>query len=65
MAMIALSMSSSVVNRPILKRTQERASLGERPIAVRTCDGSSIPEVQAEPVDAATFGCSFPKGQQH
>jgi hypothetical protein len=38
----AVSTSSSVVNRPTLKRMQLWAFSEEYPIAVRTCDGSGI-----------------------
>ena len=53
----ACSTSSSLVPKPRLKRTEDSAPSLSRPIALRTCDGSGIPEVQAEPVDAARCGC--------
>ena len=34
---------------------------GVRPRARRTCEGSGIPEVQAEPVEAARWGWRAPK----
>src|SRR5713226_6827734 len=49
----AKSMSAGVVCRPRLKRRLARASSGARPMAVRTCDGSTAPEEQAAPVEHA------------
>src|SRR5229473_3791362 len=49
----AKSMSAGVVWRPRLKRRLARASSGGRPMAVRTCDGSTAPEEQAAPVEQA------------
>ena len=43
-----------VLNLPREKRIDELASRLLSPIDFNTCDGSSIPEVQAAPVDAAT-----------
>src|SRR5437016_2553646 len=43
-------MSAGVVWRPRLKRRLARASSGGKPMAVRTCDGSTAPEEQAAPV---------------
>ena len=53
----ASSRSASVVSKPRLKRIEDSASSPLNPIALRTCDGSGIPEVQAEPVEAARCGC--------
>lgn len=53
----ASSTSASVVSKPRLKRIKDSASSLLKPIALRTCDGSGISEVQAEPVDAARCGC--------
>ena len=39
-----------------LKRMEESASSALSPIALSTCDGSGIPDVQAEPVEAARRG---------
>ena len=52
--LIAASISSAVVVRPRLKRRLDRASSGESPIAVSTCDGSIAPEEHAAPVDDST-----------
>ena len=38
-------------------RTDALASPSESPIARSTCDGSIVPDVQAEPVEAAKCGC--------
>ena len=43
-------MSASVLKWLKEKRTQLRARAGVKPIALSTCDGSSEPVVQAEPV---------------
>ena len=47
------SISSAVVGRPRLKRRLLRASSGERPIAISTCDGSTAPDEHAAPVEQA------------
>ena len=52
----ALSMSSSDVSNPRLNLIEASASSLDMPIALRTCEGSGIPEVHAEPVDAARLG---------
>ena len=44
-----------MVKRPKLKRIEASAWVGVRPRARRTCEGSGIPEVQAEPVEAARW----------
>src|SRR5438552_1802692 len=49
----ANSMSAEVVWRPRLKRRLARASSGGKPMAVSTCDGSTVPEEQAAPVEQA------------
>jgi len=53
---VAASQSSKVLNLPKLNLTQLRASDAVRPKAMRTWEGSGIPDVQAEPVDAANIG---------
>jgi len=45
----AKSTSSPVVYLPKLIRTEHSASAWESPMASNTCDGASVPEVQAEP----------------
>ncbi len=49
---IILSTSSSVLYRLKLKRTEPWIAVKGTFIARRTCDGSSEPDVQAEPLDA-------------
>jgi hypothetical protein len=49
-------MSVSVVVRPMLRRRVARACSRVRPIAVRTWEGSPLPVLQAEPVEAAMPG---------
>ena len=53
---IASVRSSLVVKRPMLNLREESSSVADSPIALSTCDGSGMPDVQAEPVDAATLG---------
>lgn len=53
----ALSISSSVVKRPKLNRIEASLWSAVRPSARSTWDGSGIPEEQAAPVEAASFGC--------
>ena len=50
----AWTISASVVVRPREKRTPLEARVSARPIAFRTWEGSSEPEEQAEPLEAAT-----------
>ena len=50
----AVSISSSVVNRPRLNRTASKAASRSIPMASSTSDGSIAPELQALPVEAAT-----------
>ena len=57
----AASTSSSLVSKPRLNRMEDSASSPERPMALSTWDGSGVPEVHAEPVDAARCGCKAPK----
>ena len=45
---------------PKLNRTAARASSHDNPIAVSTCDGSSEPTAQADPLDTATPSKSKP-----
>src|SRR5439155_18785534 len=45
------SMSSAVVERPSEHRTAPIAQSTEIPIATRTCEGSTLPDVHAEPAD--------------
>ena len=52
----ASSTSASLVPKPRLKRIEDSASSPSRPMALNTCDGSGVPEVQAEPVEAARRG---------
>ena len=47
------STSSSVENSPRLKRSEFCVRCAGRPIARSTCDGSSVPDEQADPVDTA------------
>src|SRR3990172_2053084 len=47
------SISSRVLSLPTASRGLPRASSSGTPIAVSTCDGSSDPDVQAEPLEAA------------
>ena len=53
----ACSISWWVVKRPKLKRMEASLRSGVRPMARRTWEGSGMPEVQAEPVAAARWGC--------
>ena len=46
------STSASVLNLPTLNRIDPRAWVGLSPIAFNTCDGSSEPDAQADPLDA-------------
>src|SRR5439155_7172446 len=48
------STSSSVVARPSDSRREPWASSGRTPIAISTWDGSNEPEVQADPLEAAS-----------
>ena len=48
------STSASVLAAPRLKRIEFCARWALKPIAFSTCDGSSVPDEQAEPVDTAT-----------
>src|SRR5438132_1088831 len=48
------SMSSSVFQRPRVRRTVPAATSGPSPMALRTWEGSRLPEVQADPLLAAT-----------
>ena len=45
--------SASVVAAPRLKRIEFCVRCGGKPIAFSTCDGSSVPDEQADPVDTA------------
>ncbi len=45
--------SSAVVANPRLKRIAFCVSCGSRPIALSTCDGSRVPDEQADPVETA------------
>ena len=47
-------MSAICVPRPALQRTASRARSRGSPIASRTGDALTVPEVQAAPVDTAT-----------
>ena len=47
------STSSSVENNPRLNRNEFCVRCGGSPIARRTCDGSSVPDEHADPVDTA------------
>src|SRR5882724_1438652 len=49
---VTYSTSSSVDSRPREKRTSEFASLRAAPKASKTCEGSSDPAEQAEPLEA-------------
>src|SRR6266853_749900 len=44
-------MSSALVERPSEHRTAPMAQSTATPIATRTCDGSTLPEVHAEPAE--------------
>ena len=46
------SISARVVDRPSEKRTADRAISGDRPIASNTCEGSTLPTMQADPLEA-------------
>src|SRR5213595_2478526 len=46
--------SSSVVSFPMEKRMADRARASGNPIAKRTCDATTLPTMQAEPLDAQT-----------
>src|SRR6266550_668574 len=46
--------SSSVVYFPREKRMADRARASGSPIANRTCDATTLPTIQAEPLDAQT-----------
>ena len=48
------SICSSVLDAPRLKRIEFCARWLDRFIAFRTCDGSSVPEEHADPVETAT-----------
>ena len=48
-------------SKPRLNRTDASASSAFNPIALRTCEGSGIPDVQADPVEAASLGWSAPR----
>jgi hypothetical protein len=48
------STSASVVAAPRLKRIEFWVRCGGKPIALRTCDGSSVPDEHADPVETAT-----------
>ena len=50
-ASVAVWMSSGVVNRPRLNRTDSKAVCRDRPIAVSTAEGSIDPTLQVLPVD--------------
>ena len=47
------STSASVLAAPRLNRIEFCVRCGGKPIALSTCDGSSVPDEQAEPVDTA------------
>ena len=51
------SISSSVVNRPKLKRMEASLCVAVRPKERSTWDGSGMPDAQADPVEAAIRGC--------
>ena len=55
-AVAAWWISATVVKRPKLNRMEASAWAGVRPSARKTCEGSGMPEVQAEPVEAARWG---------
>src|SRR5215468_12128278 len=48
------SISSCVVVGPRLTRTAARASGGDTPMALSTCEGCTLPDEQAAPDDTAT-----------
>src|SRR5258706_4025537 len=52
----ALSTSSSLDQRPNVRRRAPRARSRDRPIAVKTVEGSVLPSWQAEPVELAISG---------
>ena len=52
-ASASAAQSASVVSQPLLNRSTRCASAALKCIAARTCDGSSLPVVQAEPVETA------------
>src|SRR5262245_53109567 len=58
---IELKMSASVVKRPMQKRIEAAACSCVRPIARNTWEGSEMPDMQAEPVEAAKRGCNAPR----
>ena len=49
----AKSTSSAVLFLPNVNRTEDEASFALSPIADKTCDGSTVPEEHAEPLEAA------------
>ena len=50
---ITRSTSASVLAAPRLKRIEFCVRCAGKPIAFSTCEGSSVPDEQAEPVDTA------------
>src|SRR5687768_9713068 len=57
---ITRSTSASVLAAPRLNRIEFCVRCAGKPIAFSTCDGSSVPDEQAEPVDTATPARSNP-----
>src|SRR6478672_13083338 len=51
---ITRSISASVLRAPRLKRIEFCVRCALKPMAFSTCDGSRVPDEQAEPVDTAT-----------
>ena len=49
-----LEISSAVVCLPMENRMADLASASGRPMASKTCDASTLPTMQAEPLDAQT-----------
>ena len=54
MSEMTVSISASVVDRPRLKRMDERACMSVSPIALRTCDGAWVTDEQADPLETET-----------
>ena len=54
--LIASVTSASFVSRPKLNLIEESTSKSDKPMALKTWEGSGVPVEHAEPVDAASLG---------
>ncbi len=54
MTAIVASISDAVISLPNEKRMAEAARSGGKPIASRTCDATTEPTMQADPLEAQT-----------